>query len=162
VKHDMSINQKIWQLPSGSRLTKEEWSQIITHLVDMLRDYLQQPVEVPDSLIGESIIDDEAICCPIRSPVPFGGPLAVAWEGTLGLEVIDGRPYISASLFLFSNGNRLVVAGQLGSYLELVYEKAESGVSNWHSLGWIEDIYGEFEAIDEYTGGDEVPFVQEE
>jgi hypothetical protein len=46
----------------------------------------------------------------------------------------------------------LCVAGQTGSYLELVYEKFENSKGAWRSLGWLEDVYGEFEDISEFSG----------
>jgi hypothetical protein len=46
----------------------------------------------------------------------------------------------------------LCVAGQTGSYLELVYEKFENSKGAWRSSGWLEDVYGEFEDISEFSG----------
>lgn len=137
-------------LVNGKR-SKEEWLAIREHLVDTLSGYLQQPIEIMDSSIDESIVDQDALCCAIRS-LPASSPLALAWEGRLGAEIIEGKPYVSTSLFLFSHGQRITAAEQIGTYLELVYEPTNNHEKGWHSLGWIEDIDGEFEHLTEYTG----------
>jgi hypothetical protein len=77
----------------------------------------------------------------------------MAWEGILGMDVIEGKPYVSAPLFLFSHGRRLTVSERLGSYLEFTYDRTANGSGRWRSLGWVEDIYGEYQSIDKYTGG---------
>jgi hypothetical protein len=152
IMEEILIDKKIWQLPNGSQRTKEEWSGIVDYLVKTLEDYLQQGIDIVDDTIETSIVDNEALCCSIRSAVSFGGSLAVAWEGRLGMELIEDKPCVSASIFLFSLNKRLNVAGQGGSYLELIYEQSDNGNGGWRSLGWMEDIYGEFENIDEYSG----------
>ncbi len=131
--------------------SKEEWRAIRQHMVGSLGEYLQQPIEVIDASIEESIVDDEALCCVIRS-LPSNSPLALTWEGRLGLDIIEEKPYVITSLFLFSQGQRIAIAGHTSSYLELVYELTENTQGAWRTLGWIEDIYGEFEDITEYTG----------
>lgn len=141
----LTVDEKIWQVPTTGKRKNEEWSAIIDYLVKTLENYLQQKIEITDESIEASIVDDEAICCSIRSASSFGGILNIAWEGRLGMELIEGKPSISASLFIFSNNRRLVVAGhEEGSYVELVYEQLENNKGNWRSLGWLEDIYGEF------------------
>ena len=131
--------------------SKEEWRAIRQYLISSLGEYLQQPVEVVDASIEESIVDDEALCCVIRS-LPTDSPLALTWEGRLGLDIIEEKPYVSTSLFLFSQGERITTTEHTSSYLELVYEPTESTPGAWRTLGWIEDIYGEFAHITEYTG----------
>lgn len=144
-----TVDEEIWQVPTTGKRKNEEWSAIIDYLVKTLENYLQQKIEITDESIEASIVDDEAICCSIRSASSFGGILNITWEGRLGMELIEGKPSISASLFIFSNNRRLVVAGhEEGSYVELVYEQLENNKGNWCSLGWLEDIYGEFKYID--------------
>lgn len=152
MNEDISIEQKIWQIPVETQRTREDWSAIVNYLVKTLENYLQQQVDIVDDTIEASIVDNEALCCSIRSAGSFAGSLAVAWEGRLGMEMIEDKPCVSASLFLFSCNKRLTVAGQRGSYVELIYEQSDNGNGGWCSLGWMEDIYGEFENIDEYSG----------
>jgi len=143
----MFIDDQIWSLSSQGR-TEEVWSAIIQHLVSALGDYLQQEVK----LLEKSVIDGEALWSRIRGASTFGGVFAVGWEGRLGMEIIENKPFVSASVFLFSQGRRLSVSGQAGSYLELVYERADNGEGRWRSLGWLEDIYDEFASIDKVLG----------
>ncbi len=154
IKENLSVERKLWQFPPDGRRAKEEFSVFIEHLLRTLSDYLQQQIEKIDETIEESIVDDESFCCCIRSASSFGGPLAVAWEGRMGMEPVGdkGKPWVSASLFLFSHNKRLAVTEQKGSYIELVYEPNDNGKGCWRFLGWEEDIYDEFEGIDEYTG----------
>ena len=152
MSEDISIEKKIWQIYFENQRTREDWSAIVNYLVKTLENYLQQQVDIVDDTIEASIVDNEALCCSIRSAVSFAGALALAWEGRLGMEMIEDKPYVSASLFLFSCKKRLTVAGQGGSYVELIYEQSDNGNGGWRSLGWMEDIYGEFENIDEYSG----------
>jgi hypothetical protein len=162
----MNIDQKIWEPSAGGHRSEEEWAEIAQHLVQTLGEYLNQRVE----LVRMSVVDDEALCCSIRSVGYFGEPLtavwenvlrgnitenkplAVAWEGILGLDVIEDKPYVSASLFLFRHGRRLTVSERFGSYLEFLYEHSANGYGRWRSLGWMEDIYDEYQSIDAYTG----------
>ncbi len=148
---NISIDQIIWQIHPDYRWTKDEFSRIIHDLVKSLSDYLQQPIEILDETLQASIVDEESFCCSICSGTYLGGPLAVAWEGRLGMEPINGKPSVSASLFLFSQNKRLSVVNQEGSYIELVYEMSEGDNGSWRSLGWLEDIYGEYKGIDEYS-----------
>jgi len=148
----ISIDRIIWELPTNYTRTKEEFSAIIEHLVNTLSEYLQQQIEIVDKTIEESIVDNESFCCCIRSAASFGGPLSIAWEGRLGMEAIEGKPLVSVSLFLFSHNKRLNIVGQQGSYVDLVYGRHNSGRGGWHFQGWEEDVYGEYEDIDEYSG----------
>ncbi|EDX77568.1 hypothetical protein MC7420_2892 [Coleofasciculus chthonoplastes PCC 7420] len=152
MKESNSIEQKLWQIPMKVNSTKEDFSEIIIFLISKLSDYLQQQIEIIDKTIEESIVDEESFCCCIRSARSLGGPLTIAWEGRLGMEPIEGKACVSASLFLFSQNNRLAVTGQESSYLELVYEPSDNSEGRWRSQGWLEDVYGEFESINQYSG----------
>jgi len=151
IQQHILINEPTPFISLNGKRSKQEWRAIRQHMVDSLGEYLQQPIEIIDSSIEESIVDDEALCCAIRS-LPTNSPLALTWEGRLGMDIIEEKPYVSTSLFLFSQGERITTAEQTSSYLELVYEPSESTQGAWRTLGWIEDIYGEFEHITEYTG----------
>ncbi len=62
MKKNVLVEQNLWQIPAEGRRTKEEFSAIIEHLVITLGDYLQQPIEIIDETIEESIVDDESFC----------------------------------------------------------------------------------------------------
>lgn len=65
----------------------------------------------------------------------------------------ERKPWVSASLFLFSQHQRLSVSKfKQGSYIELVYELDDNGKGRWFCLGWEEGVYGEYEGIDESGG----------
>ena len=147
VINKLPVHMDIWKRPARGQWTEEDWSAIINHLTQALSTYLGQTVKLIDS----SIIDGEALCCSIRGETMLAGPLELTWEGRLGLELINDRPHVSAFLFLFSQGKRLRTTGQSGSYLLLTYQPDSSGVPRWHSDGWQEDVYGEFESINGST-----------
>jgi hypothetical protein len=123
------------------------WRPTIDAIAANLAAHLGQQVTV----VGASEIED-GFSCAIRGPDPSGPTLQVAWEGVLGMGYIDGKPDISASLFLYSRGRRLRLDDQPGSYLVLVYEGALDGSGTWRDLGWLADDLGEFEARDRYGG----------
>jgi hypothetical protein len=149
---EILVEEKIWYTATDLKRSNTEWSEIVNYLIPSLEDYLQQPIKILDETIEQSIVDGQAICCSICSYVLSNHPFEIAWEGRLGIDTIDGKTIISVSLFLFSHNKRLCVAGQTGSYLELVYEKFENSKGAWRSLGWLEDVYGEFEDISEFSG----------
>jgi hypothetical protein len=123
------------------------WGPAIDAIAANLAAHLgQRVIVVSTSEIGG------AFSCSIRGPEPSGPTLQVAWEGVLGMEYIDGKPDVSAALFLYSRGRRLRLDDQRGSFLELVYEGALDGSGTWRDLGWLSDDLGEFEAHDRYGG----------
>jgi len=97
----MSINQDIKKLLEKGCQTKQDWSVLATHLVKTLGDYLQQHIEMTEL----SIIDDEALFCCIRGALPLGEPIDIVLEKILGLDMIEEKLHISASIFLFSQRN---------------------------------------------------------
>ena len=92
----------------------------------------------------------EGFCVDIWSPAPLLGILALSWKGILGGQVLnDGRKLdISATLFLYSQKKKLVTK-EGASFLELVYEKDDSGDGNWRIDGWLKDVYYEYEFFDQ-------------
>ncbi len=152
MKSEISVEEKIWRISVDLKHSHKEWLEIVTYLIKTLEDYLQEPIEVLDQGIEESIVDDEAICCSICSSISLHQRFGIAWQGRLGIDIINSKPVISVSLFLFSHNKRLCVAGHMGSYMEIIYEKIENNQGAWRSLGWLEDIYGEFENITEFSG----------
>ncbi|SDF43714.1 hypothetical protein SAMN05216553_101635 [Lentzea fradiae] len=94
---------------------------------------------------------EEAFSCLVRGPEP-SGPLQVGWEAVLGMEHYDGKPHVSATLFLYSRGRRLRLDDQRGSYLEIVYDGPLDGSGTWRDLGWLQDDFGEFDAHDRFGG----------
>ncbi|MGK5555559.1 hypothetical protein ACSNOI_28470 [Actinomadura kijaniata] len=117
-------------------------------LVASLGRYLGQEVAMVDLDVA-----DDAFSCRIRSRAPSGTAFRTAWEGVLGMQLFEGEPDVSASLFLFSHGRRVRLAGHRGSYLALVYRGPLDGTGTWRNEGWIEDVFGEFDAHDRHGEG---------
>ena len=57
------------------------------------------------------------------------------------------RP-ISATLFIYSNKKKLLTKDG-ASFLELVFNKDNTGVGNWQSYGWKEDEFEEYGYFDQ-------------
>lgn len=129
----------------------EQWQVKLNDLVESLGQLLETPVRV----IEASAVGEDSFSSYIRSALPPKGVFGITWEGLLGQELIEGRPHISASLFLFSQGKRLTVYGDTGGSIELIYEESESGRVGWRSVGWAEDTFGEYAAFSEYVNDDE-------
>ena len=104
----MEHDKLIWQTPPYDHRSDKDWSIIIEHLVTSVGEYLQQQAVIMSS----EVVDNEALFCRIRSASQFCGPLALAWEGRLGIDIIEDKPYVSASIFLFSQRKRLVLTSQ--------------------------------------------------
>lgn len=121
------------------------WTSLINSLVAGLSKHLNETVTIVDA--GEM---PDGFSSSIRGPEPCHPSLQVAWEGTLGMQNIDGKPHVSATLFLFSRGRRLRLDDQTGSFLEIVYEGPLDGTGTWRDLGWLQDDFGEFEEYDRY------------
>ncbi|MGC4877603.1 hypothetical protein ACLQ26_15280 [Micromonospora sp. DT43] len=121
------------------------WRAEIAAIVDSLSAHLDQTVE----LVNLTEMED-AFSCLLRGPaVPTSG-FQLTWKGVLGMEIIDGRPDVALSMFLFSRGERIRLATHRGSYVELLYEGPLDGTGTWRDLGWTEDPFGEFDAHDEW------------
>ncbi len=150
MRESLIIDHMIRNPSAEGPRTSEEWSKIIDHLVHSLSTHLKQAVISPTKSADEAVIDKEALCLPVRSATISSDPFAISWTGTLGLEIIDGKPYVSASLFLFSQGRRLSVVRGHGSVLELVYEFDSNGVGDWRDRGWEADEFGEYDDYDTY------------
>jgi hypothetical protein len=131
-----SVDDLIFGEPVPLSRTAEEWDAIVNRLVATLADALGV------SLVAHSheVIDGVALSCRAGTAQPFAGPLTLGISATLGIEIIQERPYVNALLFLFSWGTRLHLRGADESFAELVYRPD----GRWHLNGWAEDIYGEF------------------
>ena len=112
------------------------WGELGHRLVATLADTLGAPLTVD----RRDVIDGVALSCQVSTRQRVLGPLALGVTATIGLEIIERRPYVNAFLFLFSDAARLGPREAAESYAELVYEPA----GLWRFNGWVEDEYGEF------------------
>jgi hypothetical protein len=120
-----------------------QWREVAVYLGERLREFLGFEVRVEPM----TLLELDAFSCRLRGGAAFGGALQLEWSGVLGMEPIEDQSHVSASLFLFSQRRRLQLAGQLGSSLELVFERREDGPGQWINLGWHDDVYGEYEGV---------------
>ncbi|GAB3895277.1 hypothetical protein ACFQ1S_05690 [Kibdelosporangium lantanae] len=117
----------------------------ITGLVGELSEFLEEPVALVGP-IEECLVGDNAFSCPIRSSHPRGRVFQLCWNGVLGMAPFDGKPHVSATLFLYSRNQRLALPGHPnGSILEVVYESGQ-----WTTPHWQQDEFGEYIAYDAY------------
>jgi hypothetical protein len=140
------IEQKLWNVSPEKPLLKQDCEEIINYLFGSLKDYLKLPIEI----IEPSAIDLNSFCCTFRS-TPLGGPLRLTFLGIMGMQLIGETsiPNVQATIFLFSQGKRLVLSEPLRSIFELVYERIDDISGAWRTLGWDQDEFGEYEEIDE-------------
>ncbi|MCM6774109.1 hypothetical protein NDR87_11560 [Nocardia sp. CDC159] len=125
--------------------TSGRWRSTIDILAASLATHLDEQVTVLDA--GEM---EDGFSSLIRGPEPSSPFLQVAWDGILGMQRIDGQPYVSVTMFLYSRGRRLRLDDQSGSFLSIAYEGPLDGSGTWRDLGWLQDDFGEFESYDRY------------
>ena len=118
------------------------WDCVLRYLVERLQLLLEQPVHLERVHLSEP----DAFSCRIRSGTPLGGALQIEWRGVLGMQPIEGESHTTATLFLFSRGQRLVLEGG-NSIAEFEYARNQSGVGEWKALGWLDDEFGEWEGL---------------
>ncbi len=126
--------------------SESQWQKRAEELTRRLAELIE-----PEGLAEPIALTERGGCsCRIRSLATFGGALQTEWSGILRMQTVDGQPQITASLFLFSRGRRLQLAGQLGSSLELIFEPPARGGGGprWVVLGWQEDLFGEYEDLE--------------
>jgi hypothetical protein len=80
----------------------------------------------------------------VSSRGELAGPLRIRYRGIVGLQPIEGAPYISAVLFVYSSGARLSLDGDEASFLLWEYERSDADVGEWRLQGWRSDVYGEY------------------
>ncbi|RKS70723.1 hypothetical protein BZB76_5202 [Actinomadura pelletieri DSM 43383] len=122
----------------------------IVRLIAELSALLQEEIELAEPL-ENCLMGDEAFSCLIRSSPPQGNGFQLCWEGVLGMQLIDGEPDTSVSLFLYSRNRRLgVMDDRDGSFLEVVYEGSLEHGGQWGNPVWMRDDLGEYRAYESY------------
>jgi hypothetical protein len=96
--------------------------------------------DVEDSMT----VDGTALSVTVSSRGELAGPLRIRYRGIVGLQPIEGAPYISAVLFVYSSGARLSLDGDEASFLLWEYERSDADVGEWRLQGWRSDVYGEY------------------
>jgi hypothetical protein len=78
-------------------------------------------------------------------------PFALCWEGVVAMKVTeDAPPTASATVFLFSEGDRLGRFDPPGSdYLHMRWNGA-----GWTAPEWMDDEYGEWESVRQIAGSE--------
>lgn len=97
-------------------------------------------LDVEDSMT----VDGSALSVTVSSRRELAGALRIRYRGIVGLQPVDGAPYISAVLFVYSCGARLSRDGDEASFLLWEYERSDAGVGEWRLCGWQSDVYGEY------------------
>lgn len=107
-------------------------------------------LDVEDSMTIDGTVLSVTVC----SRSELAGPLQLRYRGIVGLQPIEGAPYVSAVLFVYSSGVRLSLDGDEASFLLWEYERSDGGVGQWQLRGWRSDEYGE------YAGFAELPITR--
>lgn len=134
--------------------TEAQWRELVARATAQLGELLGTPA-IAEPL---TLLERGGYSCRVHGEGELGGALLLEWSGILRLLPADGRQQLSASLFLFSRGRRMQASGQLGSSLELIYERGPElldgaaarrpAPERWLVLGWHDDVYGEYEGIE--------------
>jgi hypothetical protein len=140
VRRTADIDAHIFRTPVPSIRTSDEWVAITRHLCEELSRVLGVELSVEDSMI----VDDTTLSLTVCSRSELAGPLRIRYRGIVGLAPIDGAPYVSAVLFVYSSGLRLSVDGDEASFLAWVYERSDASAGQWRLDGWQSDGYGEY------------------
>jgi len=133
----------------GSR-SESEWGELLDYLLERLSAFLGRPVVK----ISHSVVDGEALSCHFGVPAESTDPLALALEGLLGTDLDGSEVHVSATLFVFSSGERLRLHSRSREVVELVYRRQATGSGEWESRGWCMDEFGEYQA---YSSPTELP-----
>jgi hypothetical protein len=105
-------------------------------------------LDVEDSMT----VDGTALSVTVSSRGELAGPLRIRYRGIVGLQPIEGAPYISAVLFVYSSGARLSRDGDEASFLLWEYQHSDAGAGEWRLRGWRSDEYGEYGGFAELPG----------
>lgn len=132
----------------------DQWIEIAQFALDRFEAFLDVPIEheeFQESLFGNGF------CVGISSPAPALGAFNITWKGIFGagwLEDSDTQNsnlYISATLFLYSNTNKLVTKSNK-SLLEYEYVRLDDKTINWRPFtenAWMTDEFDEYEFFDD-------------
>jgi hypothetical protein len=132
----VTADDLIFSVPGAAGRSAEDWDLIEDRLVKTLGEALELPLEVT----ARYVIDDVALSLRVKTAQSVGGPLAIGLTATIGIQMIDKRPYVNALVFLFTDQTRLCRVGEAGSFAELLYDTG----GRWRFNGWAVDEYGEF------------------
>ncbi len=128
-----------------------QWQEVVDYLLRRLAELVTPEglAERPAAPATAAAADPSLLySCRIRALGTSSGAFQTEWSGVLRIQHTGGEPHVSASLLLFSRGRRVQLRGQLGSSLELVFERTAGGKSRWAVLGWHEDVLGEYDGIE--------------
>lgn len=167
----MSPDELLWTAPQRGGLTSGEWELVVGHLLRELGEFLQR------DLVRESnahLSDGRSLGFSVDfwSSSPARGPLDFRVYGTFGASNHEGSEgeYISVQgwLFPYVAGQRVATTLDGHNHILLRYAKADAtdndwemagcnGASEWRSLGWDPDAYGEFGGLDVWRHDSERP-----
>lgn len=68
------------------------------------------------------------------------------WKGILGATIIDGKLYVSLTVFLYGGGKRLF-ARDGNEFVECDLDLSASDRCRWKLLDWFKDDYGEYDSF---------------
>jgi hypothetical protein len=128
----MSADALIFREPVPAARSADDWDVIVDHLVSTLATAIGMPLIVDD----RAVVDSQVLSCRVMTTEPVGGPLRLGLTITIGLEIIEAKPFVDAAVFAFSGEVRLAVDHYA------VFRYHDGG--RWNFEGWVKDVYGEF------------------
>lgn len=143
------LEQRLWSVSRHKSTDKQEFVEALNYLVKRFGAYLQLSLEVS---CETDAVNENSFCWAFNGTVISNLPLELTVNGVIGMDMNydEDKPIYSASLFLFSNHQRLITNTKPNrSYIELLYERGKDNIGQWRSLDWRTDDYGEFEDVEE-------------
>jgi hypothetical protein len=120
----------------------DEWRRLIQYLLDRLQEYFGGRVVAEpfrDACVGDGFCinvssDNETPDAPI------------SWKGIFGDTIIDGKLYVSLTVFFYSGAKRLF-ANDGNEFAEYDLDISGSDMCRWKLFGWFKDEFGEYDGF---------------
>ena len=138
---------KLLELPHSEilMLSSKEWAGLAKQLEDAISEELCVSLEGTGVVLPDPGEVQPGLVLSFQSDSLAPEFLALKLEGIAGIQSDPDSTSISASLFLFLQGNRLKVEGL--DYYEITLGLGEGGRLVWQHSGWVKDLYWEFEQV---------------
>jgi hypothetical protein len=128
----VNADELIFGEPIPSTRSATDWDVIVDRLVTTFATTLGMQLKVDH----RAVIDQQALTCRVMTTESVGGPLRLGLTATVGIDTVDGKPFVDAAVFAFSGTVRLDV----DHYAAFRYRQD----GKWEYKGWVKDVYGEF------------------
>lgn len=132
------------KMSQGQVCSDEEYSKLAEHFVESLYLYL----DIRFKMLSYEIIDNQALSCSIEAIFQKNRLLKIECKGIIGMDFVEGKPYVDCDLFIFSRSKRLILDNQQGDFIKIKYHLQENGPGQWKEIMWEKDVHGEYESLE--------------